>query len=161
MGPENSGHEARRHAKAGLRGQEERRREVIRLRESGLSYEAIGRKIGLSRTGVTGICKRFAAHGPAGLKSGRRGPPPGSGRLLTAGQELEFRRLICSKTPNACGLPFAQWSRAAVGALIEQSCGVQLAMRTISLYLARWKFTPKKPLQVGYEQRPDPMQRWL
>ena len=53
--------------------QEERRRQVIWLRESGLSYDAIGRQVGLSRHGVSGICKRFAELGMAGLESGQRG----------------------------------------------------------------------------------------
>ena len=63
--------------------QEERRRQVIGLREAGLTYGAIAAQVGLTQTGVFDICKRFAARGKAGLKSGRRGPAPGSGRLLT------------------------------------------------------------------------------
>jgi hypothetical protein len=39
--------------------QEERRRQVIGLRESGLTYEAIGLQVGLTRNGVFDICKRF------------------------------------------------------------------------------------------------------
>ena len=37
---------------------QERRRQVIKLRQRGLSYEAIGAELGLSRTGVFDICKR-------------------------------------------------------------------------------------------------------
>ncbi len=47
--------------------QEERRRQVVGLRESGLSYDAIAAQAGLSRTGVFNICRRFAAKGLAGL----------------------------------------------------------------------------------------------
>src|SRR3954469_23167532 len=50
--------------------QEERRRQVIGLREAGLTYGAITAQVGLTQTGVFDICKRFAAHGEAGLKSG-------------------------------------------------------------------------------------------
>ena len=39
--------------------QEERRRQVVGLRESGLTYAAIGRQVGLSRNGVMDICKRY------------------------------------------------------------------------------------------------------
>ena len=39
--------------------QEERRRQVVGLRESGLTYAAIGRQVGLSRNGVMAICKRY------------------------------------------------------------------------------------------------------
>jgi hypothetical protein len=40
--------------------QEERRRQVIGLRESGLTYEAIAVQVGLTRTGVFDICRRVA-----------------------------------------------------------------------------------------------------
>jgi hypothetical protein len=43
--------------------QEERRRQVIGLREAGLTYGAIAAQVGLTQTGVFDICKRFAAHG--------------------------------------------------------------------------------------------------
>lgn len=142
-------------------GQEERRRQVIGLRERGLSYEAIAAQVGLSRTGVFDICQRFARLGLAGLASGRRGPAPGYGRLLPAEQERAMRALICEHTPDKLGLPFALWQRAAVRALIEQRCGVRLAVRTVGKYLARWGFTAQKPLRRAYEQRPAEVQRWL
>ena len=85
--------------------QEERRRQVIGLREVGLTYGAIAAQVGLTQTGVFDICKRFAEHGESGLKSGPRG--------------------------SELGLPFALWSRAAVTALIEQRCGAHLAVRTM------------------------------
>src|SRR6187200_3211983 len=98
--------------------QEERRRQVIGLRESGLTYEAIGLQVGLTRNGVFDICKRFRESGMAGLQTGPRGPGPGTGRFLTAAQEATIRGLICRGTPDAYGLPFALWGRAAVAALI-------------------------------------------
>jgi hypothetical protein len=58
--------------------QEERRRQVIGLRESGLTYEAIGLQVGLTRNGVFDICKRFRESGMVGLQTGPRGPAPGA-----------------------------------------------------------------------------------
>src|SRR3569623_3082751 len=63
--------------------------------------------------------------------------------------------------PDALGLAFALWSRPAVRALIEQRCGVRLAVRTTGRYLARWGFTAQKPLRRAYEQRPSEVRRWL
>jgi transposase len=74
--------------------QEERRRQVIGLREVGLTYGAIAAQVGLTQAGVFGICQRFAAHGKVGLKSGPRGPEAGSGRRLDQRQEAEVRALI-------------------------------------------------------------------
>jgi transposase len=53
---------------------EERRRQVVGLRESGLTYEAIAAQVGLTRTGVFNVRRRFAEQGRAGLASRPRGP---------------------------------------------------------------------------------------
>jgi transposase len=141
--------------------QEERRRQVVGLRDSGLTYEAIAAQVGLTRTGVFNICRRFAEQGLAGLASGPRGPAPGTGRFLQAEQEVQIRALMGRHTPDELGLPFALWSRAAVRELIEQHCGVRLAVRTMSTYLARWGFTAQKPLRRAYEQSPKAVRHWL
>ena len=57
--------------------QEERRRQVIGLRQGGMTYGAIAAQVGLTQTGVFDICKRYAERGAAGLKTGPRGPAPG------------------------------------------------------------------------------------
>jgi transposase len=141
--------------------QEERRRQVVGLRESGLTYDAIAAQVGLTRTGVFNIGRRFAEQGVVGLASQRRGPAPGTGRLLEVQQEAQVRALITQHTPDERGLPFALWSRAAVRELIERHCGVRLAVRPIGTYLARWGFTAQKPLRRAYEQSPKAVRRWL
>ena len=141
--------------------QEERRRQVVGLRQRGMTDQAIAEQVGLSRTGVFNICQRFAREGTSGLKNKRRGPEPGQGRSLQARQEAAMRKLICTCTPDQVGLPFALWSRAAVRALVAQRCGVRLAVRTTGTYLARWGFTAQKPLRRAYEQRPRDVQNWL
>ena len=87
--------------------QEERRRQVVGLRRAGMTYGAVAAQVGLTRTGVSDICKRFAERGAAGLKSGPRGPEPGHGRILDADQEAEARDLIRRHTPDELDLPFA------------------------------------------------------
>lgn len=141
--------------------QEERRRQVIGLRQAGLTYDEIAAQVGLSATGVLNICHRYAERGAAGLKSGPRGPEPGHGRRLSAEQEAATQDLIRRHTPDALDLPFALWSRAAVRALIWQRFGVRLAVRTMGTYLARWGFTAQKPLRRAYEQDPTAVRRWL
>ena len=141
--------------------QEERRRQVIGLRQAGMTYDAIAAQVGLSPTGVFDVCKRYAERGAAGLKTGPRGPEPGYGRFLDAEQEAEARDLIRGHTPDELDLPFALWSRAAVRELIWRRFGVQLAVRTMGTYLARWGFTAQKPLRRAYEQDPAAVRRWL
>src|SRR5918911_1256796 len=141
--------------------QEERRRQVIGLRQAGQTYDAIAAQVGLSPTGVFDICKRFAERGAAGLKTGPRGPAPGYGRFLDAAQEAEACDLIRRHTPDELDLPFALWSRAAVRELILRRFGVRLAVRTMGTYLARWGFTAQKPLRRAHEQDPAAVRRWL
>jgi transposase len=141
--------------------QEERRRQVIGLRQAGMSYAAIAAQVGLTQTGVFDICQRYAERGAAGLKTGPRGPEPGHGRFLEAEQEAQARDLIRCHTPDELDLPFALWSRAAVRELIRHRFGVRLAVRTMGTYLARWGFTAQKPLRRAYEQDPVAVRRWL
>ena len=63
--------------------------------------------------------------------------------------------------PDALGLDFALWSRAAVQALVWQRFGVGVAVRTMGSYLSRWGYTPQKPLRRAYEQDPAAVRRWL
>jgi transposase len=68
--------------------QEERRRQVIGLRQAGQTYDAIAAQVGLTPTGVFDICKRYAERGAAGLKSGPRGP--GSRHCLERARPLSL-----------------------------------------------------------------------
>lgn len=108
-----------------------------------------------------GICKRYEIHGMAGPWTRPSGPDAGMGRALTRTQERQIRRLICRATPDAYGLPYALWSRAAVAALVKQRYDVSLAVRSPGRYLKRWGFTPQKPLRRAYEQNPRKVRRWV
>src|SRR5215203_4385280 len=141
--------------------QEERRRQAVGLRQRGLTYRATAEQVGLSRTGVIDICRRFAAGGAKALVSKPRGRKPDGQRLLDAAQEAEVQGLIRCYTPDELDLPFALWSRAAVRMLIARRCGVELAVRTAGKYLARWGFTAQKPIRRAYEQDPVAVRRWL
>src|SRR3712207_7677914 len=58
---------------------------------------------------------------------------------------------------QTCALPI--W--AAVRALIARRCGVELAVRTMGKYLARWGFTAQKLIRRAYERDPAAVRRWL
>src|SRR3954451_15183856 len=141
--------------------QEERRRQVVGLRQPGMTYDALAAQDGLTRSREVDIRNRYAERGAAGLKTGPRGPEPGHGRFLDADQEKEACDLIRRHTPDELDLSFALWSRAAVRDLIWQRFGVRLAVRTMGTYLARWGFTAQKPLRRAYEQDPAAVRRWL
>ncbi len=139
----------------------ERRVQVIRLRATGCSYDDIAAQVGLSKTGVFNICKRYADAGASGLRDKIGGRKAGEKRMLSAEQEREVRRLICDKTPDQLKMPYALWTRSAVSELIESRFGIRVPVRTMGLYLARWGFTPQKPLRRAYEQSPAAVKQWL
>ena len=139
----------------------ERRVQVVRLREAGQTYDEIAAQTGLSRTGVFDICKRHAAAGGKALRDAPSGRKSGDGRLLEAVQEAMVRKLITDKTPDQLKMPYALWTRKAVADLIEQRFGIRLPVRTMGLYLARWGFTPQKPMKKAYEQSPAAVKKWL
>src|SRR3954453_18432024 len=70
--------------------QEEPRRQVIGLRQGGMTYEAIAAQVGLSPTGGLNIPHHYAERGAVGLKSGPRGPEPGHGRFLSPSVRPNF-----------------------------------------------------------------------
>jgi hypothetical protein len=39
--------------------------------------------------------------------------------------------------------------------------GSRLTVRGAGNYLARWGFTPQKPIKKAYEQRPEAVRKWL
>ena len=140
---------------------QERRRQVIKLRRSGWTYEAIATDLGLSRTGVFDICKRYEEGGAKALTDKPCGRPVGVLRALCEEQERDIRRLVIDHTPDQLKMDFALWTRQAVRLLIEQRCGVRLTLQGVGLYLRRWGFTPQKPIQRAYEQQPQAVRHWL
>src|SRR3546814_6994781 len=69
--------------------------------------------------------------------------------------------MICDQRPVQLTMEFALWSRAAVCELIERECEVKLHLRSVGKYLARWGFTPQKPIKRAYEQSPEAVRTWI
>jgi len=137
------------------------RKQAVRLHRKGLRVMQIVAMTGLSWPGVRAALDRYEAGGMAALKPAVRGKKPGTGRRLTGEQEQGIRQIICDKRPEQLKMEFALWSRAAVGQLIEREYGLKLQVRTVGKYLARWGFTPQKPIKKAYEQRPEAVKKWL
>ncbi|WP_080492205.1 IS630 family transposase [Burkholderia ubonensis] len=140
---------------------EERRRQVINLRRRGWTYDEIAEHTDLSRTGVFDICKRYAREGATALRDKPSGRSVNRGRALTEQQEVDIRVLLRDQMPDQLKMSFALWTRHAVRELIRQRCGLTLTLQGVGLYLARWGFSPQKPMKRAYEQRPEAVQAWL
>jgi transposase len=138
---------------------QELRRVAVRLFKRGQSISAIARDLGLRRPTVS----EWVGRVPQGrsLADRPKGRAVGSGRRLTPEQEARIRRDIVDKTPDQIKLRFALWTAQAVRALIKDYFGIDLPARTVRLYLARWGFTPQRPLKRAFEQQPAAVQQWL
>ena len=141
--------------------QHERRRQVIRAHKRGRSRTQIAKEVGLSYTAVSKTIERFEAHGMAALAPRTRGRRSGEDRALSEEQEQAIQRTICDKRPEQLKMDFFLWSRAAVMQLIEREYGIKLHVRSVGKYLARWGFTPQKPIKRAYEQSPAAVKEWL
>lgn len=139
---------------------------VIRLRalrgvELGYTETELAELLGVCQETISRWWTAYRAEGTDALPGRRSGRPQGSGRMLTDEQAGRVRALIDTKSPRQLGLPHALWTRRAVGDLIRKECNVDLADRTVGLYLSRWGYTPKKPTRRSREQDPDEVELWL
>jgi transposase len=146
--------------KLNQQAQYELRKQVVRLREKGMSNKAISEIVGLSECHISTIWKKFQRGGLDAIKPGVRGRRHGEQRELNAEQEAGIKKLLVDKTPDQMKLAFALWTRDAVRLAIKQIYGIELPLRTITDYLKRWGFTPQKPTKRAYEQNPKAVAQW-
>ena len=131
----------------------ERRKQVVRLHKKDIKIMQIVSMTGLSYPAVRATLDRFAEGGWSAIRPTARGRARGDGRCLSEVQEDAIRRIIIDKRPEQLKMEFFLWSRAAVGQLIEQEYGIKLHVRSVGKYLARWGFTPQKPIKPRRRSR--------
>ena len=141
--------------------QHERRRQVVRAYKRGEKKRHIAERVGLSYSATCKIIDRFEAEGMSALAPRTRGRRVGEQRALDAEQEARIRQLICDKRPEQLKMEFALWSRVAVRELILREYGITFHVRSVGKLLARWGFTPQKPIRRAYEQSPEAVKTWL
>ena len=127
--------------------QAEKRRIAMTMRETGASFSAIGRALGVHYMTVSMWWDRYQAGGLDALAVRTRGPKVGVHRRMTPRQEQAIQKAITDTTPDQLKLPFALWTRVAIAELIQRRYGIELPVRTMGHYLTRWGFTAQKPLK--------------
>jgi len=136
-----------------------RRRVVAAVRDQGMSQVEAAATFQVSRGSIHNWLRAVEDGGTAALKARKRGPKPHS--ALAGHQAATIVRIIEDRCPEQLRLPFALWTREAVQQLIAQRYGIALSVWTVGRYLAKWGFTPQKPLRRAYEQDPLAVKRWL
>ena len=127
-----------------------RRRVMAALRDQGMSQVDAAATFQVSRASIHNWLRAVEQGGTTALKAHKRGPKPHS--RLEGHQAATIVRMIEDRCPEQLHLPFALWTREAVQQLIAQRCGIDLSVWTVGRYLAKWGFTPQKPLRRAYEQ---------
>lgn len=139
--------------------QEALRYGVVNAVEKGMSKSEAARVFSVSRTAIHHWTKAFEEQGARALKAKKRGRRHSS--RLAPHEAATTVRLLTQKCPDQLGLPFALWTRASVGQLLEQRYGISVSVWTVGRYLKRWGLTPQKPLRRAYEQDPKAVKQWL
>src|SRR4051812_10837554 len=140
--------------------------QVLRLRalrgiELGFSEVQLAAVLGVCHETISRWWTSYRAEGLDSLPGGRTGRPLGSGRSLSDPQARRIKRLIDDHSPADLGVAHALWTRRAVRDLIRKEFGIELAERTVGLYLQRWGYTSKEPARRSRKQDPDEVDRWL
>lgn len=124
--------------------------QILRLRalrgiELGFSEVELGELLGVCHETISRRWTSYRTEGLDSLPGGRTGRPLGSGRSLSEDQADRIQGLIDEHSPTELGIAHALWTRRAVRDLIRKEFAIDLAERTVGLYLRRWGYTSKKP----------------
>jgi transposase len=141
--------------------QAELRRIAVAMVDAGKTRVEAAAAVGVNRRFVGEWVDAVRRSGEAALAGGRRGRRPGEQKALSLLQEQKIRRLIVDKCPDRLKLPFALWSRAAVGALIAREAKVPLSASAVGRYLRAWGFTAQRPARRAIERREPEVRAWL
>ena len=141
--------------------QEILRQKAVAAVLAGEKQVQVARTLGVSTWSVCQWVKRANEKGVASLKAKKRGGRKPA--FLKPWQAAGIVGIIRERYPEQLKLPlpYVLWTREAVQQLIFQKYKIQLALRTISDYLARWGMTPQKPVKSAYEQNPEAVKLWL
>lgn len=141
------------------KAQEALRMRAVAAVAGGRKQVEVAEIFGVTRQALGRWVKAWREGGEKALRGKRQGRP--SGGLLDRKQARQIANLVVDKRPNQLKLPFYLWTREAVSQLIEQKLGIRLSIWTVGRYLARWGFTPQKPVRRAFEQSSEKVRLWL
>jgi transposase len=141
--------------------QQEVRRQAVALHQAGLKKGQIALQLEVHRNTVGKWLARHENEGMKALEARKRGPKAGNSSLLSATEQSEIRKAITDKCPEQLKLPFALWTREAVGRLIEERTGKRLDPRQVGRFLKLWGFTPQRPVKQAYQRNDEAVKKWL
>ncbi len=141
--------------------QAELRRVAVAMVEGGKTRVEAAAAVGVNRRFVGEWVEAARRSGDAALEGGRRGRRPGEQKPLSPRRERRIRRPIADRCPDRLKLPFALWTREAVGALIERETGARMSASALGRTLRAWDFTARRPAHRATERREPEVRAWL
>ena len=141
--------------------QQELRNRSIKMRESGMSYQDIGKILEVHHTTVSTWYAKYMREGEKGLLIKKRGRKDGDKRGLTPEQESNLIKRLIDTTPQQLKFKYVLWTRESVQKLIKHDYDIEMPISTVGKYLQRWEFTSQVPIKRAYERNDAKVQAWL
>ena len=137
------------------------RRRAISLVEAGETQGEVAR---LLHVRPATVCRWVSLKRQGGddalVAVGRKGRRPGTTGRLSADQAATIVRLLIDNHPEQLKLPFALWTSAAVGDLIQERTGVRFSDRAVRQKLTSWGFSPQRPARRAVERDDEAVETW-
>ena len=141
--------------------QYEVRRQAVKLYKKGLRYKEISSDLEVDRNTVSAWITKYIEGGMKALAVQKRGPKVVTTLQLNHEQQQQIKKMLIDKSPDQLKLPFALWTREAVGQLIREKTGKELDLRQVGRYLKRWGFTAQRPVKRAYQRDDKKVKAWL
>ena len=136
------------------------RRRAVEAVHNGMTQSKAAEVLGVSRQSVSNWLNAFKRGGKKALEARKRGPKTERAKLQ-GWQAATICNMLRDKHPEQLKLPFVLWTADAVRQLIQRQFKVRVSERTVRRYLARWGFTPQKPVRRAYERNEEAVRQWL
>ena len=139
------------------------RNRAIKLREDGVSNKETAKVLGVNKETTSKWYSAYKRDGIKAIKVKKTGRPKNAGKKLSDEQEKHIIKLLIDTTPEQLKFKFALWTREAVQKLITRELNLEkdMPISTVGYYLAKWKFTSKKPIKRAYERKDTATKQWL
>lgn len=141
------------------KGKEAIRLQGVKAVLSGKKQVEVAEMYGVTAKAVNNWMRLYQRGGIDALKGNKTGRPKGGS--LKPWQSAQIAKMVIDRTPDQLKLPFYLWTREAVTGLIKKKFNVKLSIWTVGRYLARWEFTPQKPIRQAFEQDSEAVRKWL
>ena len=141
------------------KAQEDLRMKAVAAVLEGRTHVDVAKLFGVTRHIVDKWVKKHEAGGWKALRAKAKGRPKKS--ALLPWQAAQIVKSIEDHCPDQIKLPYALWTREAVGDLVERRFAIKRSVWTIGRWLAGWGFTPQKPMRRALEQDPVAVRKWL